>query len=304
VVPNVQISQPARMETAIGVDSTRANRERTGGFPYWIYLTAVFAVCGALYADVLLDLASEWWTESEASYGMLVPPTALYIAYLRRHITLANPARQDLRGLALIAAACVVFLGGKLAAEFFLTRISVVPLLAGLTWTFWGLDRLRSLAFPFVLLGTMVPLPTIVYNVLAAPLQLFASSMATNFAQALGISIYRDGNIIQLANTSLGVEEACSGLHSLPALVVGSLLLGFLEAASVPRRILLLALSVPLAIGVNVLRVTGTAVLADYWPDVALGFYHAFSSWLVFLAGFGMLWLLGKLVFRWTWGKA
>ncbi len=116
----------------------------------------------------------------------------------------------------------------------------------------------------------------------------------------LGVSIFRDGNIIHLATTSLGVEEACSGLHSLPALVVGSLLLGFLANASILGRILLLVISIPLAIAVNVLRVTGTALLADYRPEFAMGFYHSFSGWLVFVLGFGALWLIGQVFFKLT----
>jgi exosortase len=119
-------------------------------------------------------------------------------------------------------------------------------------------------------------------------------------AQLLGVSVYRDGNIIHLATTSLGVAEACSGLHSLSALAVASLLLGFLENASTAGRITVCLLSVPLAIAVNVLRVSGTAVLADYRPELALGYYHAFSGWVVFLAGFGVLWLTAKAVFSFT----
>ena len=83
-------------------------------------------------------------------------------------------------------------------------------------------------------------------------------------------------------------------------MVVASLLLGFLEDAPVLGRILLFMLSIPLAIAVNVLRVTGTALLADYRLEFALGFYHSFSGWLVFVLGFGTLWLIGKLLFRWT----
>src|SRR6202042_1007342 len=105
--------------------------------------------------------------------------------------------------------------------------------------------RLKTLGFSFVLLLTMVPLPALVFNTVAAPLQLFASSVATEISQLLGVSIYRDGNIIHLATTSLGVAEACSGLNSLSSLVVGSLLLGYLEDASLTGRILLTLLSVP-----------------------------------------------------------
>ena len=265
----------------------------------WIKTAVIVGLIGMLYAAVIPDLASEWWTEESSSYGMLVPPMALYIAYLRRQVTFAIPAKPDLRGLWLVFLACLTFMVGHLAAEFFLSRISFVLLLAGLTWTFWGSGRFRTLVFPFVLLGTMVPLPALVYNALTTPLQLFASRVATDLAQMMGVSIYRDGNIIHLATTTLGVAEACSGLNSLTSLLVASLLLGFLADASLVGRILLFFLSVPLAIVVNVIRVTGTALLADYRPELATGFYHTFSGWLIFLLGFAALWAIGKCSTCW-----
>jgi len=288
------------MDSSAAVDiATASPSPETNATPFpWITWTTIVGLVAALYAAVIIDLGAEWWTEDSSSYGMLIPPTALYIAYLRRHLTFRLPAQRDARGLWLIALGCLVFLTGSLAGEFFLSRISFVLVIAGLAWTFWGFDRFKTLAFPFVLLATMVPLPAIVYNTAAAPLQLFASTIATDLAQTLGVSIYRDGNVIHLANASLGVEEACSGLHSLSALVVASLLLGFLEQATIVGRVLLFVLSVPLAIAVNVVRVTGTALLADYRLEFAMGFYHSFSGWLVFVLGFGTLWLVGKLLFR------
>jgi len=240
-----------------------------------------------LYAPVLADLANDWWTEESLSYGLLVPPMALYVAWLRRSITLREPVIGDNRGLWLIGLACGAYLVGKFGAEFFLPRVSFVILVAGLVWTYWGVARLKTLSFPIILLATMVPLPVIVYNAAAAPLQLFASDVATQMAQFLGVSVYRDGNIIQLANLSLGVEEACSGLNSLSALMVGSILLGFLKLSRPSTRLALFAFSIPLAIGVNVVRVTGTAVVADYHREIAQGFFHAFSGWIVFVLGFG-----------------
>jgi exosortase len=288
------------MQTATAAETRAAHQADADGVLTWIAIAAVVGLMTVLFAEILADLASEWWTQPEASYGMLVPPMALYIAYLQRKITFAFPAEPTLRGLWLLAFGCLVMLTGRLAGEFFLARISFVFVLAGLVWTFWGGNRLKTLAFPLVLLATMVPLPVLVYNSIAAPLQLLASRIATDVAQMLGVSIFRDGNVIHLANVTLGVEEACSGLHSLPALVVGALLLGFLANATMIGRIILLVISVPLAIAVNVLRVTGTAILADYQPEFAMGFYHSFSGWLVFVLGFGALWLVGKLVFRWT----
>jgi|HubBroStandDraft_6_1064221.scaffolds.fasta_scaffold736725_1 exosortase len=288
------------MQTATTVPAIGERREISWSALGWMATAAIVGLVALMFTEILLDLASEWWNYAEASYGMLVPPMALYIAYLQRDRTFSFPAQPTLRGLWLLGFGCLVLLSGKLAGEFFLARISFVLVLAGLVWTFWGGNRLRTLAFPFVLLATMVPLPVLVYNALAAPLQLLASKIATDLAQAVGVSIYRDGNIIHLATTSLGVEEACSGLHSLPALIVGSLLLGFLANATILGRVLLLLVSIPLAIAVNVLRVTGTAILADYRPEFAEGFYHSFSGWLVFVGGFGALWLVARLFFGWT----
>jgi exosortase len=152
------------------------------------------------------------------------------------------------------------------------------------------------LAFPFVLLATMVPWPVIVYNSISAPLQLFASDISARIVQTLGVSIYRDGNIIQLASTSLGVAEACSGLNSLSALIVASLLLGYLVCSRLSAKIALFVLAIPLAIAINILRIVGTAILADYNQEFAMGFYHSFSGWMVFVGGFGVLYGWAKLV--------
>jgi exosortase len=261
-------------------------------------LVVAFLLALALYAAPLASLAYDWQHDEGASYGFLVPPIALYIAYMGRKRTFAIPARTDSRGVILVLAACFTFLVGQLGGEFFTTRFSLVMLLAGLVWTFWGLARLRTLVLPFALLVTMIPLPAIIYNKVAVPLQLFASQAATWTVQAFGGSIYRDGNVLELPNITLGVAEACSGLHSLASMVVASLLLAYIECDRTLVRLLLIGLSVPLAIFVNVVRVTGTAFLAGYNPEYASGFYHAFSGWLVFIAGFGGLWIIAKLLRR------
>jgi exosortase len=264
----------------------------------WLKVSAIVVLLLAMYANVLAALAYNWWTDDRASYGMLIPPFALYIAWLARKSTLAAPAATDRRGLILLALSCLTFLLGKTAAEVFTLRSSFVIMLAGLVWAFWGVHRLRKLAFPLLLLETMVPIPSLIHGTITLPLQLFASRVATTLLQMIGFSIFRDGNVIYLPNTSLGVAEACSGLRSLSSLVVGALVLGYLLCNRVRTRVALVVLAVPLAIGVNVARVTGTAIMADYNQEWAMGFYHSFSGWLVFVAGFGSVWLVAKGLHR------
>jgi exosortase/archaeosortase family protein len=71
--------------------------------------------------------------------------------------------------------------------------------------------------------------------------------------------------------------------------MVGAILLGFLQCTRASTRTLLFLLSIPISIAVNVLRVTGTALIADYHEELALGFYHSFTGWLVFIVGFAIL---------------
>lgn len=262
----------------------------------FLKIGTIAALLLLLFWRTLLDMAHDWWFEPSLSQGLLLPPLAFYIAWIRREATLSVPPRSDVRGLLLTAVACFTFLIGRLASEFFLMRISFVILLAALIWTFWGMARLRSLTFPMLLLATMVPLPAMVYNSVAAPLQLFASGVASQIAQAVGISVFRDGNVLQLAGMTLGVAEACSGLNALSALIVGSLLLGYLFCVRPMARLSLIVLAIPLAIAVNVVRVAGTAILADYNQEFALGYYHSFSGWLVFVAGFAGLYFLARVL--------
>lgn len=284
------------MTTDIANTIAAEQKPRIGGLQYnvWAGVGITTILIWVLFGDALVDMAHDWWNEPSLSQGMLLPPLALYIAWIQRQRWLSIPAGSDARGVIVSALACAVFVLGKLASEFFLMRISFVILLAGLVWTYWGKQRLKALGFPLVVLATMVPLPALVYNSLAAPLQLLASDLATQIAQAVGISVFRDGNIIQLAGVQLGVAEACSGLTSLSSLMVGGVLLGYLMCDRIITRVLLFATAIPLAIVVNIMRVTGTAIIADYNEEYAMGYYHSFSGWLVFVAGFGLLYLVAK----------
>ena len=261
----------------------------------WLILTGIIL---AIYAQILVDLADDWWNEPNSSYGLLVPPLAGFIAWKRKRFTLSIPAELDLRGLFWTIGACITLMVGRLGAEFFLSRISFVLLLTGLVQTFWGRERLKTLTFPLLLLATMVPPPVIVFNKLAAPLQMFASTVSSRVAQAFGVSVFQDGNVIQLATTTLGVEEACSGLRSLSALMVMAMLMGFAQCDRPITRVILFLLSFPIAIFVNVIRVSGTAILADYDPQIAMGFYHSFSSWLIFLLGIAFVSAASYLLHR------
>jgi len=258
----------------------------------WGPIASLAAVLIALYWDVVPSMVDIWMNDPGYSHGILIPPLAGYVAWLHKDEILAIPSRVDLRGILLTAAGCGVLLLGRLGAEFFLTRISIVIVLAGVTWTFWGVERLRKLSFSLFLLATMVPIPAIVYNRLAAPLQLFASEVSSWVLETMGIPVFRDGNILHLAEISLGVAEACSGLRSISSLTVLALVVGYFVLTKISWRVFLFFLAFPTAISVNVLRIVVTAIAAREDAALARGFFHSFSGWVVFLLGFALLYMM------------
>ena len=260
----------------------------------WGRVIAVAGMVVLLYWTIVGDLLGDWWTIPAYSHGIVVLPLSIWLVFQTRQSILSIAPRPDSRGLAITAFACLMYVTGQLGAELFLQRISLPVLLVGLLVTFWGAQRAARLSLPLLLFTTSIPIPAIVYNRAAADLQLLASSIATSVAHAFGVSAYRDGNIISLANITLGVAEACSGLNSLSALMVSSVLVGFLQFERAWPRWVLFLLSAPLAVLVNVVRVAGTAILADRNPAFALGLIHLFSGWLVFSAGLALLYLCAK----------
>jgi exosortase len=192
-----------------------------------------------------------------------------------------------------------MLLVGSIGAELFTQRSSLIVVLAGLVLLILGRAWLWTLAFPLTFLLFMVPLPAIVVNAVAFPLQLFAAQFAELCLFNLGIPVLREGNIIALAGTTLEVAEACSGIRSLQALLALGTIFAYFSQRSMWKRWVLVLLSIPIAIAANAFRVAGTGVLAEYFGSKAAeGFYHTFSGLSVFVAAFMLLLLSGAIISR------
>jgi exosortase len=215
--------------------------------------------------------------------------------------------RPHAGGLVIILLSLGVFAMGVLAAELFLTRISLVGVIVGSVLFVWGTSHVRALAFPLALLPLMVPLPAIVFNQIALPLQLIASRVGETTIAAFGIPVLRDGNILELPSMTLAVAEACSGIRSLISLVTLAVVLAYFTGRGPWGRVVVVASAVPIAIAANALRVAGTGVTA-HWigRSAAEGFFHGFSGWLLFVTAFAALAGVQAIVNRmpvWRWRR-
>lgn len=248
-----------------------------------------------LYWGVIAKLVHDWATDDNYSHGFAIVPLAIYFAYERRAALTAATPRPSNVGLVIILGSLALLVAGTLGSELFLARLSMVTMAAGLVVFTWGWEHARVLRFPLAFLLLMIPIPAIIFNQMAFPLQLLASRVGEWTLQAASIPVLREGNVIQLANATLEVAEACSGIRSLVTLFTLGLVLGYFTDSRGWFRAVLALAAVPVAIFANGIRVAGTGIAAHvYGAEAAMGFFHTFSGWLVFLVAFGMLMLVQR----------
>ena len=253
------------------------------------------ALVVAVYLRVLAKLVTDWWQIPDFSHGFLVPIFAAYMVCAERKTLLKTKVAPTWTGVAVVALGLVVLLLGVYGAELFLSRVSLVILLAGFVLSFGGWQLLKELRFPLLVLILAIPIPAIIFNEITLPLQMLASKFASALLTLFGVPVLREGNVIQLSAMKLEVAEACSGIRSLVSLFTLAIFYGYFLEKSFLRRATLALASIPIAIAANAVRIFGTGLCVQYWdPDKAIGFFHEFSGWVMFLMSLGCLFIVHR----------
>jgi exosortase len=270
----------------------------------WVGIGLLAASFGLLYADVIGSLVRDWATDDNYSHGFLIVPLAAYLAWERRSRLHGTPLKPNVAGLAIVAASLAVLAVGVLGAELFLARVSLLGVFAGGIVFICGWGHLRVLAFPIAFLLLMIPIPALLFNQIAFPLQLLASRVGESSLSAAGIPVLREGNVIILANTSLEVAEACSGIRSLISLLTLGIVFGYFTDPRNTVRVVIALLTVPIAVVTNGMRVAGTGFAAHFYGrEAAEGFFHTFSGWLVFVVALFVLMGVQRMLHRLSPGR-
>jgi len=255
----------------------------------WIGLgVALFTL--AYWPTLVWIFERAWAADSYYSHAPLIPFVSAMLIWLERKKLVECPIGSSRTGLALIVAALVGHLLSVLAYVNFTSGFSILVLVFGLSLYLFGVAVTRKVWFPLGFLVFMFPLPMAMLGAVSLPMKLFATKAGAAILDMMGIAVVQEGFKLQFSSASLVVGNPCSGLRSLIALVALGTLIAYLFKVSVPRKIVLVLLSVPFAVLSNIARVTMLGMVANFYgSDAATGFAHDLSGGLVFFIALVLL---------------
>lgn len=268
-----------------------------------LFLAAVFLL-GLMAYDGLADMVHRWNVSEEYGYGYLIPfITVFFIFQKKNELALLESTGAWFGFAVVVIGTCALFLG-ELSTLYVLVQYSFLLVLFGLVLAFTGWRMFRHLLVPLLILVFMIPLPAFIYQGLSANLQLMSSELGVAVIRLFGISVYLEGNVIDLGKFKLQVVEACSGLRYLFPLVSLSFIAAYIFDAPMWKRAVVFLSSIPITIFMNSFRIGVIGVLVEYYgSSMAEGFLHDFEGWFVFMACLGVLLLEIILITRITGDK-
>jgi exosortase D (VPLPA-CTERM-specific) len=263
----------------------------------WFVVLVAGAVCFSTGIKSLLEA----WTKAEYSHGYIIPAIAIYIALVRSR-TFKNddfePSKQYL-GTGLLGVGVLFGAFGTLSAIPDIVTYGLLIGIAGLILSVLGWRNALRMWPAWVYLAFMLPLPNFIYWPLSIKLQFLSSEIGVWLIQLMGISVFLEGNIIDLGVYKLQVAEACSGLRYLFPLMSFGFLFAIFYAGNWWQKLILFLSTIPITIAMNSLRIAVIGVLVNsYGNEQAEGFLHFFEGWVVFVLCIALLYAEAILLMK------
>ncbi len=261
---------------------------------------AIVAVFGFVYWSSFRMLLSVW-EQPDYSHGYLVPAFSVFLLWIRRKMIPPAPWKFAWSGVVLIALSGLLYLTAGVLGFNLIIAFAMIPCVAGIVLMLGGWPMMRW-AWPAILfLGFMIPLPMSLETTARLPLQRLAAVASTYVLQTLGLPAVASGNVIHLSDHPIDVAAACSGLRMLMTSAALTFGLAFVLKRPVWERLIVLVSAVPIALAVNVIRITVTGLCYEYLsPEIAEKIFHDVAGLLMMPLAVGLLWLEIAILSRLT----
>jgi exosortase D (VPLPA-CTERM-specific) len=250
----------------------------------WVFLGAALLLAILPFADALSRLYDIWNLQPEYSHGVLIPPIALFLVWRQRDWLARTPFHGSWAGLPLVLAGLALWLVGELSTIYTILQYAFLLVLYGLVLSLTGWTVFKRLSVPLLILVFMVPLPEFFGSVLSLRMQLISSAIGVGLMRLAGVSVFLEGNVIDMGVYKLQVAEACSGLRYLFPLMILAFIVAYFFRAPFWKRAVLFLSSVPIAILMNSFRIGVIGITVEHWGEkMAQGMLHDFEGWMVFM---------------------
>ena len=241
----------------------------------WVVAAILLTLMGFVFQQGMFEIIKSLGRE-EYSHGYLVPVISMFLIWQKKDVLEKMPFTGSWYGVLMVLLGVLLFGVGTLSA--------VVITVVGVFLTFMGYAAFKIIAVPLALLFFMVPLPGFLYQSLSNELQLISSMIGVWFIRLFDISVFLEGNVIDLGVYKLQVVEACSGLRYLfPFMTLGFIAAYFFKV-ELWKRVLVFLSTIPITILINSLRIGIIGVTVEYWGvEMAEGILHDFEGWFMFM---------------------
>lgn len=266
---------------------------------YVLFWLVPLALVATLYAPTAVELWRVWEVDPNYGHGSMVVVCSILLAAwtARRRAGSRTSLSRPVGGLVRCLIGFALHIGALFIGNLLLDVVGLVYLLLGVLLVLGGPEARRAYSFPVLFLLFAAPLPIAWYQPVAILLQQVVGVVSGHLLNLAGIATYREGNMLHLADLSLEVGEACSGIRQLTAVVALAAAMGFLSGRERWFRGTLLVVSVPIAVASNCLRIMLTGVLAQTlgrkWAE---GFFHEAEGMVLVLFSALFLYALANLL--------
>lgn len=265
-----------------------------------ILLLLAFVLFVVAYFPVFQILVGKWLNSEEYSHAFLTFPILLYMVWEKRTVLLSEKPCYSLSGLCLVVLSTACYFFALLTQVPTFISLSMYFSLVGVLVYLLGIKSIQILFTPLVLLLILIPVPDQLYIKLTFPLQLKVSQFSEMLVEIFGVPILREGNVMNTPGKSFEVVEACSGMRSMITLLTLSLIMGYFMLKKKVSKVVLLLASIPIAIIVNIIRVSVMILLYHFFRlDLSEGFLHTLTGLLVFAIALIMLLFIHKILELW-----
>ncbi len=266
----------------------------------WGLLLVLALLLGWIFWDGLKEMVKVWGEQEEYSYGYIIPFISLFLIWQKKDQLERMAFQGSWYGFVVAIFGLVLYFLGNLSAIFVIVQYAFLIVLMGTVLAFTGWKGLKIIFVPLLFLAFMIPLPVFFFNTLSSQLQLISSQLGVAVIRLFGISVFLEGNVIDLGEFKLQVVEACSGLRYLfPLMTLGFIAAYFFKGAFWKRAIVFIS-SIPITVLMNSFRIGVIGIMVDNWGrGMAEGFLHDFEGWAVFMACTAILvaemWVLSRI---------